>query len=35
MQIVPYQSAHLPGLYEMYRRMMADVPHCRFMPSTT
>src|SRR5258707_15892851 len=33
MQIVPYQAAHLPGLYEAYRQTTANVPHCRFIPS--
>jgi hypothetical protein len=33
MQIVPYQPAHLPGLYEVYRQTTANVPHCRFIPS--
>ena len=33
MQIVPYRSAHLPGLYEVYRRTTAGVPHSRFIPS--
>lgn len=33
MQIVPYQPAHLPGLYEAYRQTTANVPHCRFIPS--
>lgn len=33
MQIVPYQAAHLPALYEVYRQTTANVPHCRFYPS--
>jgi len=33
MQIVPYQSAHLPDLYEVYCQTTANVPHCRFIPS--
>jgi ribosomal protein S18 acetylase RimI-like enzyme len=33
MQIVPYQPAHLPSLYEVYRQTTANVPHCRFIPS--
>jgi GNAT superfamily N-acetyltransferase len=33
MEIVPYQPAHLPGIYEAYRQTTANVPHCRFIPS--
>ena len=35
MQIVPYQPAHLPGLYTIYRQATANIPHCRFIPSQT
>lgn len=33
MHIVPYTTAHLPGLYDVYQRTIAEVPHCRFVPS--
>ena len=33
MPIVPFASAHLPRLYDVYRQMMAGVPHCQFTPS--
>ncbi len=35
MQIMPYQPAHLPGLYTIYRQATANIPHCRFIPSQT
>jgi ribosomal protein S18 acetylase RimI-like enzyme len=33
MPIVPFQEAHLASLYDVYRQMVADIPHCRFIPS--
>jgi GNAT superfamily N-acetyltransferase len=33
MQIVPYHPDQLPSLYETYCQTIANVPHCRFLPS--